>query len=56
MTEKEKSAYISFMCNPKNSHNCIECPENTGNFKDDVLPCGQQNCWVDCHCGSRKGE
>lgn len=40
--------YQDFMCNPDNEYNCNECPErgisNTG------LPCGQQNCWVSCHC------
>lgn len=43
--------YIKFMCNPENSHNCFDCPENQ-NFDswEGKLPCGQQNCWVDCHC------
>lgn len=29
-----------------------ECPENR-NFDSwqERNPCGQQNCWVDCHCG-----
>lgn len=51
MTDQERNAYIEFMYNPENSHCCDGCPENRefsswgGN-----LPCGQQNCWVDCHC------
>ena len=32
-------------------HNCDECPENK-DFDDweGKYPCGQQNCWVTCHC------
>lgn len=43
--------YMEFMYNSENSHNCRECPENR-EFSDwqGNLPCGQQNCWVDCHC------
>ena len=31
--------------------NCDECPENK-DFDDweGKYPCGQQNCWVTCHC------
>lgn len=29
---------------------CENCPENRGDFPHDRLPCGQQNCWVTCHC------
>ena len=46
MTEAERQAYLRFMWDPKNSHNCEECPENSNSRP---LPCGQQNCWVDCH-------
>lgn len=46
MTEKE---YKEFMEDPNNSHSCNNCPENKGNFHEADLPCGQQNCWVDCH-------
>ena len=55
MTEQERKDYISFMCNAENSHNCDVCPENMG--ADDWQgrkPCGQWNCWVDCHC--RQGD
>lgn len=48
MTEKERREYLRWMYDPENSHNCTECPENSG--KRRLLPCGQQNCWVDCHC------
>lgn len=51
MIEREIQEYKNFMCNPDNSHNCCECPENRDydNWQG-KLPCGQQNCWVDCHC------
>lgn len=48
MTKEEIEDYKEFMYNPENSHNCSECPENEG--MDSRLPCGQQHCWVDCHC------
>ena len=39
------------MYNPENSHNCENCPENNNcSSWGGNLPCGQQNCWVDCHC------
>lgn len=41
-------AYRNFMCEPDNEFNCSECPENR-EFSG-KLPCGQQNCWVTCHC------
>lgn len=41
-------AYKDFMCNPCNAYNCAECPER--GISTDGLPCGQQNCWVLCHC------
>ena len=39
------------MYNPENEYNCDECPENK-DFDDweGKYPCGQQNCWVTCHC------
>lgn len=40
--------YAQFMCNPNNICNCCECPENED--RDGKYPCGQQNCWVACHC------
>ena len=48
---EEEREYIKFMYNPSNSHNCYECPENINSDSwQGKLPCGQQNCWVDCHC------
>lgn len=45
-------AYKEFMYNPDNSMNCRDCPENRDfDSYGGNLPCGQQNCWVDCHCG-----
>lgn len=44
----EIEEYREFMSNPKNSHNCEACPENE-HYTSCALPCGQQNCWVDCH-------
>ncbi|MBR4590204.1 MAG: hypothetical protein IKO36_06005 [Bacteroidaceae bacterium] len=50
-TVQERNEYIDFMYNPKNSHRCGDCPENRGfSSWGGNLPCGQQNCWVDCHC------
>lgn len=54
-TDKERAAYIDFMCNPDNAYNCDHCPENHGfSSWGGNQPCGQQNCWVICHC--KKGE
>lgn len=51
MNEQERKEYIEFMCNPKNAYNCAECPENMDfDSWGGKLPCGQQNCWVNCHC------
>lgn len=49
-----RDEYIKWMCNPANSHQCDGYPNNreVENYSPDYkLPCGQQNCWVDCHCG-----
>lgn len=43
--------YKQFMYNKDNAFNCSECPENRG-FDNCSNPCGQQNCWVHCHCNS----
>lgn len=53
MTQEE---YIKFMYNRANEYNCDECPENR-DFDDweGKLPCGQQNCWVTCHCRQVEG-
>lgn len=51
MTEKEVREYKEFMYNKDNEYNCIECPENVNSDDwEGKLPCGQQNCWVTCHC------
>lgn len=47
----DREKYIKFMYDPKNSHNCDMCPEN--HDSNESNPCGQQNCWVDCHCNSQ---
>lgn len=50
MTREQVKEYY----NPANSHRCENCPDNVGcSDWQGCLPCGQQNCWVDCHC---KGE
>lgn len=50
MNDEQRKAYLDFMWNPNNSHNCKECPANEGQSSyQDRLPCGQWNCWVDCH-------
>lgn len=48
MKGKELQEYRKFMCNIENEYNCSHCPENRESNKE--LPCGQQNCWVTCHC------
>lgn len=49
--DKAFEEYVCFMYNPGNSHKCEECPENHGcSSWQGNLPCGQQHCWVDCHC------
>ena len=40
--------YKKFMYNTKNSGYCEECPENK-EMGGGGCPCGQFNCWVDCH-------
>ena len=51
MNEKELKEYREFMSNSHNSHKCEVCPANEGKTHNTewVLPCGQYNCWVDCH-------
>jgi len=48
MTDEQRKLYVTFMCNKDNEFNCQNCPENNGSTGK--LPCGQQNCWVTCHC------
>lgn len=46
-----RKAYLDFMYEKANAFKCSECPENRGmRSTDQVGPCGQQNCWVNCHC------
>ena len=48
MTEQEIKEYKEFMYNEDNICNCEDCPEN--NEMRGKYPCGQQSCWVACHC------
>ena len=51
MTTNEVKEYLKFMTNKDNSHKCKNCPENMEfDGWEGKLPCGQQHCWVDCHC------
>lgn len=43
-------AHKAFLYNPDNVYNCTECYANIGNRNSNTLPCGQQHCWVSCHC------
>lgn len=49
MTEQERKEYIEFMNDAENICNCADCPENN-EMDNSKYPCGQQNCWVACHC------
>lgn len=43
--------YIEWMYDNSNEFNCSECPENQDmEGEQHRHPCGQQNCWVSCHC------
>lgn len=54
MNEIQIEQYMSFMYNSNNEYNCEECPENRGfSSWGGNKPCGQQNCWVTCHCRER---
>ena len=47
--KEKREEYIKFMYDLRNELNCDACPENQDMvFKK--YPCGQQNCWVTCHC------
>lgn len=49
--ESKIKAYREFMDNPDNIRNCDECPEKMERPSWEMpLPCGQQHCWVECHC------
>lgn len=52
--KQDRDAYTDFMCNPENEYNCNECPER--GISSTGLPCGQQNCWVTCHCANSAKE
>ena len=54
--EQYKKEYCKFMYDENNTGKCNECPH--GDDKDHSkypfnYPCGQQNCWVTCHCNSK---
>lgn len=38
ISEEERKKYVEFMYNPENE------------YWEGKYPCGQQNCWVTCHC------
>lgn len=45
--------YVEFMYDSENICKCENCPENIGcDSWGGNLPCGQQRCWVTCHCES----
>lgn len=49
MTTEELRAWV---CDPKNAHNCAECPYSIdASDWQDRLPCGQWHCWVSLNCG-----
>ena len=52
-TDEYCEKYIDFMLDRKNIGNCLHCPENEGKFPHADRPCGQQNCWVTCHCNAQ---
>lgn len=39
-----------WLAKEENEYNCDECPYNKGcsHMYEDILPCGQYNCWVTC--------
>lgn len=50
-----RDAYAEWMCDERNEFDCAHCPHaNDGMDKSRadyvVGPCGQQHCWVTCHC------
>lgn len=48
---QEELEYIKFMYDPENIFRCGNCPENIDSDNwEGKLPCGQQNCCVECHC------
>lgn len=49
--DEQEQSYIRWMYDPDNEGRCESCPENHGfDSWGGNLPCGQQNCWVTCHC------
>ena len=55
MTNKEIEDYKLFMNDIKNAYCCGFCPENKEEElgSSSKLPCGQYNCWVNCHCNGK---
>lgn len=57
MTDVERKKYINFMYDSDNEYRCEDCPENRGiDNWEGKLACGQQNCWVTCHCQQENEE
>lgn len=52
--ENEAKRIRAFTADSSNSLNCSECPFNRDD-RSSNLPCGQQNCWVDCAEAQREG-
>lgn len=52
--DKYLRLYRKFMYNEHNYKQCAKCPENIEAYSsfEYLLPCGQFNCWVACHCNS----
>lgn len=53
VTDEYTRLYREFMYNENNEYHCEGCPENlkeTQGISVQGRPCGQQNCWVACHC------
>lgn len=51
MTDQTLKEYVDFMYDRNNEKSCDNCPENRGfDGWGSNMPCGQQNCWVSCHC------
>ena len=50
-----RAAYVEWMYDERNEFRCAECPHGNDRMDQNradyvVGPCGQQHCWVTCHC------
>ena len=56
VTSEYDRLYREFMFDPDNEYHCHGCPENSvereGITRTQGNPCGQQHCWVACHCNN----